>query len=790
MQGMTRFAVHHPLQTLLGLAVVLAVFGAGLPKLEKDARVEALVSQDEYHVRLKHEMADVFGNPDFILIGVDEPELFSAETFARAEAVAEDLAADQRVQEVHSVFNKEYLRGEEGFFQVGDLVDAPPEALDFDQLKQRLRDTPMYRGNIVGLDYQRLALLVEFRPGLSDAVMTGHVQDVLARHERLEQWNISGLPVIQDAMTRGMDRDMGVLMPLFLVFLAVMFFIAFRSLRGVLLPFVPVIFSVVVALGTMGWAGLHLTVVSNIIPMLLIAITSAYTIHFLNQYYMELVGPRDRHDTVVARGTHHIGGIIILAALTTVIGFSSNLFNPVTAIRDFGLMVSVGIAAAALACLTALPAILTLLGEPRSRRTAGRTDTVNQFLDAVLSGLGPRVRQHRRLLVITAGAVMAASLAGVGQVKVESSGLSFFKDDTSLVRESRALSRNFGGVVGFNFRIDTGRTDGVKDPEVLATIDRFTRWLKEQYPEEIKVTLSLADYIKQMSKAYNGGEQYYAVPDTQDEILQYFEVYAWSGNIQQDFRTLTSDDWSQTRVSGRFALKELPGGGYREFSVQHQREIIAAGERWLEKNLPDSASAEPFGEIMIASVINDSIIKGQVISLTLAWAMVFLVCLVVLRSFVGGLIALIPVTFAIAVNFGVMGFAGIPLNIGTALVSAMAIGIGIDDTIHYLMTMRRFRSRGHDWLKSTELSMQHAGRAILYTTMALVVAYAVMLLSDFMPIAYFGLLNIVTILGATYGALVVMAALILMIRPRFLTPRATESGAGFEDALGNKEYSS
>lgn len=777
------FSVRHP-KWVVAIAILITLsFAVFIPALQKDPRIIALVSETEPSVLLRDKMEQIFGNSNLVLIQVTEDDIFAPNTLQHVTDVINDLESKAEIKDVHSIFSTKFLTGDDGSFKVGDLVASNDmQLIDIPVLKQRLQDDPLYKGNIVSFDYNSLGLLIEFEHDISDERMVDAVTAVLNSHQVDTRWPVGGLPIIHSEINHNMDRDMGVLFPGFLFLVALMFFAAFRSLRGLLLPFVPVLLSLVVTMGTMVMLDLPLTIVSNMIPMLLIAIGSAYSIHFLNQYYKERQSGNHPPATLALQTGRHVSGITAVAGITTVIGFASNVFNPVIAIRDFGLMLALGVVVAVIACITLLPALITLLKPEPLPATSEevKTDGFNRLLDKLISHIASLVITRPLAFVLSALVVVAISAVGIMRVEVESSGLSFFKDDARVVADAREISKGFGGVVGLDFVIQTEEPDGVKTLAVMQTLDAFSQWIKAEYPDDVKITISLADYIKQMSKAYNGGEEYYRIPDSQEELLQYFEIYEWSGDIEEDFRNISSDDFSMARITGRFALKEFADGSFREEPVQYNKQILDEAQAWLNQHLPDGVSAQPFGEMMIVSVINDSIISGQILSLLLALIMVLIVTAILFKSLVGGLISLIPVLFAIITNFGIMGFFDIPLNIATALVSAMAIGIGVDDTIHFLMTFKKFSTSHTDYRACVSKTLQYAGRAIIYTTIALVAGYGVMLFSGFTPVIYFGVLNMVTIIMATYGSLFVLSAVILLIKPRFLLSESEPSSGAMD----------
>jgi len=771
-------SITHPKKIISSSLIVILLLAWQATSVQQDSRIEALVSKTNQNVILRNDMEQLFGSGNIILIGIQSDSPFSSSTFDKTLQIVNELEQKPLVQEVHSIFNKKFLQGGDGHFEVKDIVSKNSNTgYDFDEIIQRLKSSPIYNGNLISLDYQNYVLIVEFVQGTSDQIATEFIESILQKNNVYDNWLVSGLPVIHHDIKRFMDKDMNILVPLFLVALIIFLFISFRSLRGVLLPFVPVLCSLITAFGIMGITGIKITIVTNLIPMLLIAIGAAYSVHFINQYYIQLDANAD-HLTNIKKTGQHIAVIIFLSGMTTVIGFLSNLFNPIIAIRDFSIILSIGVLVLMLSNLTLVPALLSLLKQQNNQKSGVNTGYFNKLIDVLLDKLFNLVINHKKLILICSLLLISIALLGIKHIKVESSGLSFFKEDSRLVQQARILSQQYGGVVGFDFLIDTQKENGAKSPEILQTIDEFTQWLKDSYPDDIKVTHALTDYVKQMSKAYNGGSDYYQIPKVEEEVSQYLEIYSWGADIEKTLRRVVEPSFSQLKVSGRFALIEYPDGSFKEQSVQNQEKIIQTATAWLKERLPTTVIVKPFGEIMIVANINRDIINGQIVSLCLAILAIFIITMVVFRSFVAGLLCLIPVSIAILVSFGVMGIFNIPLNIATALVSAMAIGIGIDDTIHFIMTLKKQQPTSTDFIKELKQTFQLSGRAIIYTTIALSGGYAIMLASSFTPVVYFGALNIITIVFATLAALLTLPAAILIIKPEFLLQKTQSLAKG------------
>lgn len=778
LKKLVEFCVTKPATIIILAVVFLAGFAVLAVNIQQDGRIEALISPANPQIKIRNDMEAIFGSSNFILVGVAAPDGIDTTLLTLAQKVQVELESQPEVRQVHSLFNKQYLDGGGAGFEVRDIAEKDDAGnYDLQQILTRLTSDPIYQGNLISLNQRAFPLIVEFTVGTTDQIATERVEAALQKFDLTEQWVISGLPVIQHEMKRFMDRDMGLLVPLFIVAIIVLLYLSFRSLRGVLIPLAPIVVAVVATYGLMGAVGIKITMVTNLVPMLLIAIGSAYSIHFLNQYYREIQEtPEKKIADIVSASGAHIGSVIFLAAVTTMIGFLSNVFNPVTAIRDFAVSLGFGVFILLTANLTLVPALLAVLKKQSTKNTGIGKGWLNTFLDRFLSGLFHFVLNYRRIAVLSSATLILISIWGVSQVKVESSGLSFFKDSSTLVQSSRTLSKNYGGVVGFDFAIDTGNADGAKQVAVINVLNELSSWLKREYPNNVKVTLSLADYIGQMAKAYTGAE--HSVPLTSDdEIAQYLEVYSWGGDIEEDLRNVVDPSFRYLRFSGRFALLENPDGSYQEESLQTQKAIIDHAQQWLSEKLPAEVSVKPFGEIMIATEVNDSIIDGQLISLALAMASVLVVTMVALRSVVAGVLCLLPVIVAVFVNFGVMGVFGIPLNIATALVSTMAVGIGVDDAIHFVSTYRTQFFREQNYEFALQQTIMRSGRAIIYTTLALIGGYLIMLASSFTPVVYFGLLNIITIGFATLATLFTLSGIMIWLKPKFVTLHGSQEDA-------------
>ena len=766
MNTLVELPVKHPWTVIGVFALVTLLMSLPSMRLKQVADVSVIVNQDMKEIVLKKKMEAIYGNSDFVIISVGHA--FAPQTLQTISDVTKELQAKADVKKATSVFNTQHMEGGSGTFEVGDLLEKVPQTPEeIADLERRLADTPLYEGNLVSLDGEALSIMVEFLPGTDNGAMFETVEGVLKDHGVEKSWVISGLPIINTQIKRYMDADFRLLLPLFFLFITLVLLLSFRSVRGILVPSASILFSIIVSLGTMGLLKIPLNVVTNVIPMVLIAITSSYGIHYLTHFYLESDAYEDPHE-VVRQSTSHVFRIVFLSGLTTFIAFMANAYSDVKAVREFGIFVAIGVAASVLATMFLTPAILSLMKKPKAHSQPGDASSPRRSpLQRFLSRLADLVLDRPLLAAACCILILAALAVRIKDVEADYTALGFFDRSSPIVADAREVSRNFGGVDGFDIDIDSGADEGLLRADIVKALDEFSTWIKQKYPDDVKVTVTFADYVKQMSKAYNGGEeQYYKVPDSDDAVYQYVEVYSWSGSVEEDLRNVVTPDYRRTKVHGRFALIEHPDGGWQESSITYMNGVILDAVAWLKGHLPAGVKVQQYGVLPMWMQVQSDIITGQINAIIIAMAAILLIVMLVFRSVGAGFIGIIPVATAVIAIFGVMGWTGILLEIGTSLVAAMAIGVGVDDTMYFMITYRQSLRRGLDKAAAIRETFALAGKAIVYTSVALVAGYAILMLSNFKVIQYFAMLNLIAIVATTIGALVVLPLVTLFAQRR------------------------
>jgi predicted RND superfamily exporter protein len=351
---------------------------------------------------------------------------------------------------------------------------------------------------------------------------------------------------------------------------------------------------------------------------------------------------------------------------------------------------------------------------------------------------------------------------GLLRLQVETELLHYFKKDNYIRTSAKEVCDKFGGRWGFNILIDSGKTDGIKSAQYLKTISGVRNWLESCENSDLCIgrTDAFPDYIKTMHMAMNNDKQaYFEVPDNDMDIMDYLEIYS-DEDVNSDGRVDHFEPYVDPRFQTCNIITRLGQNGDDPIGTAGLKRIFTAISDYLVKVLPAGYTFEITGHpsMLIKSV--DYIVNGQVQSLLLSLLIVSIVVLFLLKDIKAGLLALIPMSVAVIMNFGIMGWTGIRLDIATSIIAAITIGIGVDDTIHFLNTFKYHRKLGEDVDTAIRLTLESSGKAIIYTSLALIFGFSVMELSVFRPLVLFGLLMGITMIATTIGALLVLPSAI------------------------------
>lgn len=648
----------------------------------------------------------------------------------------------------------------------------PKTEKEFEEYREKILNNPAFKNGLYSMDekgrIRALAMSIVLRPRKDHIEIFNYFTALIEKYNRAPvKLTRIGLPVIQKYIRDYMKKDLLRFMPLVILVVIITFFLNFRTLRGVFLPTVSVLLGTFWALGIMGLFKIPITLVVNMLPPLLIAVGSSYSIHIFNQYMLdqEEIEKMGRKAGII-NSMSHISVTVMLAALTTFVGFMTLTVNQVTSLRDFGIFAAFGTLLAMVISSALIPSALVLMKAVPFKKK--EKNSKNRPVLKILNVFNTLSLRHSKPVVLVAFILFIAFSYGITKIRPETSPLFQFKKDSYIYKSDIRVGELFNGSALVNLVIDSGKPNGVKDPEFLRLTEEIRKWIVKKENREKYLflhTLSFGDVIKRMHKAMNGEKAgYYAIPDKRSTIEDYLELYSGEDR-NSDGRVDSFEQFVDPAYRYANILIRVGSLKNKLFSTV----INSKGQEKVREYLENHPVAGKYkwhfvGETINFTVLSNLIIKGQILSVILTLFIVALVVLFLFKNWQVGLLALIPISTSIVLVYGIMGYLNIPLDIPKALLAAIAIGIGVDDTIHMLKTIRHNLLAGYSIEESINMSYREAGMAIVYTSVALVLGFSVLLLSEFVPVFYLGWLVASTMVATTVSALLLLPAVIILFK--------------------------
>jgi hypothetical protein len=925
--------------------VILAIsvfFAIQLPKTTLDNDVMNFVPADHPEAQAYERTADQFGSSMILGVGIEfrRETIFTAPHLELIRDLTENIEELENVEEVVSLSNTDFIAGTAEGMQVSPLMeeDFGGSREEILELKSKLLSWPdMYRDMLFSEDYTSTQIVVTFADGLAAEErqeLYFAIEEIMEGVEEPPiEYYLAGNPAMTVLLSKNMRADMVTLIPMVIVVVLLALLLAFRKLEGVLISMITVLLSTIWTIGAMALLGVPLSMVATVIPVLMVAVGSAYGIHIISHYYDELrrrpyPADQESHREVVFAALRKVGKPVLLAGLTTVIGFGALITSQVIPMRNFGIFTAFGVLAAVTVAVLFIPSVLLVrkkhpvIGDERGeasddvRQEARSGAAEHKLLMAFYHFFSTR----RIRIVLLAVFIAAVGLYGTSKVIKDNAVIEYFKEDTTIREADRFLREKFSGTEFFDIIITGSKPGDLTNPEVLKAMDDLGSYLKETYPKVEKVN-SFSDFIKRMNQVMNfppaagsdaaGGGAPAAGGQAQDGESAGFSSFA---DEQDDegggFSSFTdeqesgestgfsveeenSGDSGSARNGGDSAAEEgdesggfssfvdeesdAAGSGdeeyrkylqpvqmdrqftYEDFAVMvnealagartmdmsveefvdrlnasmnyrgqayyeipydpakypaESREqlknlisqylllysgsmenwaddalepqkvkmtvqmsttgtretvpIVNAVHQYAERYFPEGYEVETSGSALVKNALTKLLIDAQTRSIIIALVLVFLIISVNFRSLYAGIFGLIPMGFAVIINFAVMGFLGIKLDISTAMVASLAIGIGIDYTIHFMSNYHYNRLRSDDLEQVTIRTLGTTGKAISFNAFSVAVGFLVLVFSNFNPLMYLGLLIALTMLTTSLTSMTLLPVLLNLFKPRFI----------------------
>ncbi|OGH01511.1 MAG: hypothetical protein A2600_12030 [Candidatus Lambdaproteobacteria bacterium RIFOXYD1_FULL_56_27] len=765
----SRLVLRNPWGVMLLIALLTVLLCLRLPNLTLNNSTDRFFSPDDPEVLTYREMVKSFESDGIMLLVLEAPQgTMDRAYLERTDELTKSIEQMPETEKVYSLTNAQTIRGNGTYLDVRKLLKDPTQ-LDPEAIKRfhdDLTQNQILQEELFSKD-QRLGALVVF------PLETGSAKDAALRSKLIAQIreliqrpkfqelkpSFAGPYVVEADVNHYTKRDLAWLLPLSAGIIFSFCLVYYRSWTLSGMAGLEIILPFIWTLGLMAWLGISLTMVSTLLPPLLVTIAVADIIHIYATYHDQMI-QAGYHDPTwlqkykMLRRTFRLTmAPCFMTSLTTAIGFLSLFTSDIAPVKEFGLLAAFGVSADFLLTMAMVPVGLLLL---KSSGSAGVNPTVFSWFSKFLSKLRQVILMHPNKLILLMLLIIAASIPGILQIKTETNFLEYFPKDSRTFQDNRRIEEGFSGAMPLTVFLKTSHPQAFKDPALLKKLELFAEQLRN-IPQFGKVS-SLTDYVKEVHWAIQGeNADQRRIPSTSEQVGQALFLYELAAENDSELSRYVNFDYSEAVVSIRM----------REHSSSQITQLIEQVNALAQREFAGTeVQVRITGRANLFYQMVEMLLQSQIKSFLLAIAVIILLFVISLGSLRRGLISIPPNLFPIAICLGLMGYLGVPLDVSTVMVASICLGIAVDDTIHFMFRYKSLRTSGQDLENAVGNSIESIGTPIVITSVLLAMGFCVLMGGYFKPTFYFGLLLSSSIASALVGDLLFLPALLLQFDRR------------------------
>ncbi len=791
-KGFEQFArgiYRHRIKTLLVILVITAAIISQIPKITVDTSMEGFLHKKDPAMLTYNAFRDQFGRDEMVIVALQPADVFDLQFLETLKRLHHDLEEKvPYVDDITSLINARNTRGDEDELIVEDLLEAwPQNAEDLAILKKRVLSNPLYQNMVVSADGRFTTLVirthslsggspdVDLLDGFSDDGPAGPMQDdtrpqsaaYLTDQENSEVveavkavaesyrgadlpiW-VAGSPVVTHFLKQSMMRDVRTFLLLATAVVGIVLFAMFRRLTGVLLPLLVVFLSLLDTIGLMALSGVAIKVPTQILPSFLLAVGVGTSVHILAVFFQHFDRNADK-EAAIAYAMGHSGLAVVMTNVTTACGLVSFSTAEVAPIADVGVFAGIGVMLAFIYTLFLLPALLALVPiSPKDPKVGkDRRTAMGRFLTAV----GHFSTGHARAIVAGSVLVMLVSAAAITAIRFSHHPLSWFPEDNAIRMATEKVDRELRGSITLEVIVDTGKVNGLYDPTLLGRLESAAAHVKTLEYEKIFVgkAWSVTTILKEINQALNENRQaFYSVPVDPRLVAQEFLLFENSGS--DDLEDFVDSQFSKARFTIKVPFED----------AYHAGIFIEKINSYFRQYFPE-ATVTLTGMMGLLSRTITAAVHSMAKSYATALAVITVLMVLLIGRVRIGLLSMIPNLVPILLMLGVIGIFNLSMDLFTMMVASVAIGLAVDDTIHFMHNFRRYYDQGGDPVEAVHQTLQTTGRAMLVTTIVLSAGFFIFAFATMRNVRSFGMLTGFTIVMALLADYLLAPALMVLV---------------------------
>jgi uncharacterized protein len=806
-----------PVVICILMAAILVFFAVHTRDFKLDASADSLLLDDDADLKIFRETLDRYATKEFLFVTfTPDAGLFADSSLEQITRLRDELRQLEPVESVISLVDVPLVRQVEG--SLSDVAEnvrtIESGEADIDKARQELLTSPIYKKLIISEDATTTALQVNLKDqkvfrdlqrdrnqllfkanteGLSsdeqeklDSIVVEYaaqkkeidqinhdniekIREIISRYQQYGPLYLGGVPMIADDMITFIKNDLIIFGVGVFLFLVGMLTIIFRKFRWVLLPLLSCFYAGLLMLGFLGLVGWNVTVISSNFISLMLIITMSMNVHLIVRYRQLCNDFPDysQHELVLTTACKMVWPCLY-TALTTIMAFSSLVVSGIKPVIDFGWMMTIGLSVTFLTSFIIFPALLSLM--PKTSEQMNPRDEF-QFTPK----LATLTEQHGNKVLVLTFILAVVSAFGITRLEVENSFINYFSEDTEIYQGLRLIDEKLGGTTPLDIVLNLEEIPGEEesdqgedDFEDLDALfggfgdEQNDSWYTPERMDTIKKVHDYLDSLPAVGKVLSLASIIRVGEEINEGEFDAFELAIVSKRMPDELKEsmitpYVSEENNEARINIRIldSLKDLRR---KELLEQIKKDLV-------EKVGLAEDKVQITGILVLYNNMLQSLFKSQILTLGVVMAGIALMLVILFRSIPLAIIGIVPNVLAAAIILGLMGLLRIPLDMMTITIAAITIGIAVDNSIHYIYRFREEFSQTHDYVRTMHYCHANIGKAVFYTAITIIIGFSILVLSNFIPTIYFGLLTALAMFIALFAALTLLPKLILIWKP-------------------------
>jgi len=732
----------------IGIPIIVFALAFNLKNLQMDGSYRIWFAEDSKTLTDYDNFRSTFGNDDALVITFqDKDGIFNKKALQSVENITKALWKMKYIARVDSITNYQYVHSNpnkpddivvEDFIK--NIDKATPEYLA--NRKEIAINDPLVVDGFISTDGTTTMISARLTPKVNDdsdksIEIMKLIEKILAPEiERTgyKYWLNGGPPLNHAFVTIGM-ADM-IFIPIILIASIILLLLLFRRVSGALIPIGVVTFTFLTVLAIQVLLGYKLNNFTINLPLFIVAIGIADAVHVYSIWILHRQ-EGDENFIAVEHSLRKNFLPIFLTSLTTTIGFATLTISEVIPVLTLGIATASGAILAFIISVIWMPSVLLIL------KKEFKSEIIEKIKEKKPLGYGKFIVKHDKQIAIITTVIFSLLAIGLTKVKIDSNTIRYFDESVEIRKSTEFTSNNLTGPMAYEIVVDSKEEGGIKDPTFLKTVELFYKDFQKTYPD-VRHLNSLLDTIKRFNKVVNNSEE---IPDNRNLIAQYLLLYSLSLPQGMEINDKMDIKEQRLRVTARVNIVD----------TSKDLEMIDYVSEWW-KQTPYSASVQ--GQTAMFAHMQKDVTNTLVYSLSIAILLVSLVMLLIFKRFKILWVFVLPNILPVILVIGLMGWIGITIDIGVAIAGAIIIGVAVDDTIHFLVKYFDARKRGLSMEETFDEVLRYAGKAILFTTIILSIAFSLFAFSTFTPNQNFGVVTAFALIIAFVVDLVLLPALL------------------------------